>query len=670
MKLTSMKLTRFLFAALFLMATPIAFAGLPTVAIVPGAPIIGAAIGGNAQATVSFSAPISDGGSPIISYTAISAPSGITGSCTAPCSSIVVNGLSNSTAYIFTVIAVNSVGPSAPSVASNSVTPVAPVTTFTVSTSAGANGSITPAAQTVTSGNTTSFTVTPNTGYYTASASGCGGSLNGSTYTTGAITADCTVSATFVTSPKASQTIGAINFSPTTLAVNGTITASATATSNLAVSFTSTTPGVCTASGSTVTGVAAGTCTIAADQAGNANYNAATQVTQNITIGGTPLNLTTGWNLIGNSNATSIDVATIFVDASKITTVWKWNKAASKWAFYAPSMTLFALTTYAQGKGYDVLTSIAPKEGFWVNASAAVALTGSVANGVTLVESDMQPGWNLVGSADNKTPSQLNAGLSGSLNAAGKAIVTAWAWDATNTKWKFYAPALEAQGGTVLADYITNKGYLPFFNTALSASDGFWLNIGAVSPTPIAGGSGTAAQYFTKNAVGNTWTLLYSGIGASNFTTTNTITASAGGVVTANTTSSAGSILTSTRYIDTTGALVLYTGLQYFGMSLPATFSVGTTWIQMPATAVQGAMNATIAAFNVTRTVPAGTFTDCLQINIISTTTNGGGTTISNLTQYLSPSAGGLVEMTGTTSSSSTSNTWTTQLQAGYVANP
>jgi hypothetical protein len=33
-----------------------------------------------------------------------------------------------------------------------------------------------------------------------------------------------------------------------------------------------------------VTGVAAGTCTIAANQAGNANYNAAGQVTKNITI--------------------------------------------------------------------------------------------------------------------------------------------------------------------------------------------------------------------------------------------------------------------------------------------------------------------------------------------------------------------------------------------------
>jgi len=61
-------------------------------------------------------------------------------------------------------------------------------------------------------------------------------------------------------------------------------TVSATATSGLPVTFTSTTTGICTVSGNTVTGIAAGTCTIAANQSGNANYNAAPQVTQSITL--------------------------------------------------------------------------------------------------------------------------------------------------------------------------------------------------------------------------------------------------------------------------------------------------------------------------------------------------------------------------------------------------
>jgi alpha-tubulin suppressor-like RCC1 family protein len=61
-------------------------------------------------------------------------------------------------------------------------------------------------------------------------------------------------------------------------------TVSATASSALAVTFTSTTTPVCTVSGSTVTLVTIGTCTIAANQAGNTNFNAATQVTQSFTV--------------------------------------------------------------------------------------------------------------------------------------------------------------------------------------------------------------------------------------------------------------------------------------------------------------------------------------------------------------------------------------------------
>ncbi|KJU84860.1 conserved hypothetical protein, membrane or secreted [Candidatus Magnetobacterium bavaricum] len=74
--------------------------------------------------------------------------------------------------------------------------------THTVTPSAGPNGSISPSThQTVADGLTTTFTVTPDPGY-TASVSGtCGGNLVGTTYTTAAIKADCTVIATFTSTP-------------------------------------------------------------------------------------------------------------------------------------------------------------------------------------------------------------------------------------------------------------------------------------------------------------------------------------------------------------------------------------------------------------------------------------------------------------------------------------
>lgn len=70
-------------------------------------------------------------------------------------------------------------------------------TFYTVSTSAGSGGSISPSSASVESGKTTSFSVTASSGYSIDSVSGCGGSLSGSTYTTGAITGNCTVSASF-----------------------------------------------------------------------------------------------------------------------------------------------------------------------------------------------------------------------------------------------------------------------------------------------------------------------------------------------------------------------------------------------------------------------------------------------------------------------------------------
>jgi hypothetical protein len=98
----------------------------------PDTPTIGTATGGNASATVAFTASVYKGKNNTIStYTATSSPGSITGSsATSP---ITVSGLTNGTAYTFTVTATANYGTgvnvlSLASAASNSVTPAgAPV---------------------------------------------------------------------------------------------------------------------------------------------------------------------------------------------------------------------------------------------------------------------------------------------------------------------------------------------------------------------------------------------------------------------------------------------------------------------------------------------------------------------------------------------------------------
>ena len=76
-------------------------------------------------------------------------------------------------------------------------------TMFSISTSVTGSGSISPVSALVSYGSTTTFTTTPDAGSYIRSASGCGGTLTGATYTTGAVLADCTVTVTFEKIPSA-----------------------------------------------------------------------------------------------------------------------------------------------------------------------------------------------------------------------------------------------------------------------------------------------------------------------------------------------------------------------------------------------------------------------------------------------------------------------------------
>jgi hypothetical protein len=84
------------------------------------------AVHGNAQATVTWSAPAYVGTSPITGYTVKSSPGGLTKTVGSGTFSTTMSPLVNGTAYTFTVTANNATGPSNPSTPSNTVTPRVP----------------------------------------------------------------------------------------------------------------------------------------------------------------------------------------------------------------------------------------------------------------------------------------------------------------------------------------------------------------------------------------------------------------------------------------------------------------------------------------------------------------------------------------------------------------
>ena len=260
----------------------------------PGAPTIGTATPGSTVASIGFTPPANTGGIAISNYTATCNPGSKTGTSNA--SPIVVSMLSDGTPYTCSVTATNATGTSNPSgtvMVTPTATPVAPAftsasaITFTVGTvgtfNVTATGTPTPV---LTHGGTLpgGVTFTDATGVLTGTATLASGNVAVYSLTFTATNGTGSPTQNFtLTVAKANQSIlftgpGAQSFSSALLPI------SATASSGLAVVFTSTTLSVCTVSGTNVTMLATGTCIIAANQSGNADYNAAPQVTQGFAI--------------------------------------------------------------------------------------------------------------------------------------------------------------------------------------------------------------------------------------------------------------------------------------------------------------------------------------------------------------------------------------------------
>ena len=111
----------------FSIASAVFTAFVPTA---PAAPTGVVATAGNESAQVAWSAPGSNGGLPITSYTVTAQLNGTTAvgnvTVSAPASGVNFTGLTNGSLYNFVVVATNAAGNSSASLPSNAVTPAAP----------------------------------------------------------------------------------------------------------------------------------------------------------------------------------------------------------------------------------------------------------------------------------------------------------------------------------------------------------------------------------------------------------------------------------------------------------------------------------------------------------------------------------------------------------------
>ncbi|MFZ3219640.1 MAG: autotransporter domain-containing protein [Rhodoferax sp.] len=393
----------------------------------PDAPTIGTATAGNAQATVTFTAPASNGGSAITGYTVTSTPGSFTGTSTGSTATpITVTGLTNGTSYTFKVTATNAIGTSAASAASNGVIPKAP--------------------QTIT-----------------------------------------------FTNP------GGQNFGTTP-----TLSATATASSGLTPTFTSTTTGVCTiTSGGVLTFVTAGSCTINADQVGNAAFSAATTVPQTFTVAalvpGAPS------SPIGTAGDTQVSVAFTAPSSNGGSAVTGYTVTASPGGATAAGATSpLVVTGLTNGASYTFTVTATNSAGTGSASTASASVTPKAPQTITFTN----PGAQNFGTTPTLTATSTSA-LTPTFSSTTTGVCTITSGGTLTF--------VTAGSCTINADQAGNTAYL----AATTVAQTFTVN--AIAPSAPSSPVGTAGD--GQVSVAFTAPLSSGGTTITNYT----VTASPGG---------------------------------------------------------------------------------------------------------------------------------------------
>ncbi|MDO8342729.1 MAG: DUF4347 domain-containing protein [Cellvibrio sp.] len=568
---------------------------------VPDAPTIGTATAGDGQVDVTFTAPGSNGGSAITTYTATANPGGAFGTCAGPAAcTATVSGLSNGTAYTFTVTATNAIGTSVASGASNSATPKADqIITF-------AN----PGAQ--------NFGTAPNL--------------------------------------------------------------SATSDSGLTVTFTSSTTGVCTVSGVALTFVTAGTCTIDADQAGDASTNAATTVTRSFTVNAiVPDAPTIGTATAGDTEASVSFVAPASAGGAAITGYTVTSNPGGLTGTGAGSpVTVTGLTN---GVAYTFTVTATNSAGTGSASGASNSITPASPQTITFANPGAQnfgtsptlsasssAGGGYVVTFTSSTPSVCTvSGTTLTFLAAGTCTINAdQAGDssflpASQVSRSFsvnpVVPGAPTIGTAIAGDTQASVAFVAPVNIGGSAITGYIVTVNPADVAPVAGASSPIVVTGLTNGVAYTFTvtadnvagtgsasaasnsvtpaaiqtITFANPGAQNFGTAPTLSATADSGLTPVFTSSTPAVCTITGVgaltFVTAGTCTINADQAGNGSYLPATqvirsFSVDAVVPGAPTAATASAGNAQAA---VSFSAPA--FTGGVVITSYTVTANPGGAT-------------------------------------------